>query len=65
MYIQTLSCVQLIETLRTVVLQAPLTMRFSRQEYWMERVAISFSKGSSPTRDRTWVSYTADGFFTN
>ena len=28
------SCVQLFATLRTVALQAPLPMGFSRQEYW-------------------------------
>ena len=31
----------------------------------LEWVAISFSRGSSPPRDRTWVSCFADGFFTN
>ena len=29
-----LSCVQLYETLLTVACQAPLSMEFSRQEYW-------------------------------
>ena len=29
-----LSCVRLFETLWTVVSQAPLSMGFSRQEYW-------------------------------
>ena len=33
-------------TLWTVAHQAPLSMGFSRQEYW-SRVAISFSRGSS------------------
>ena len=28
------SCVQLFATLQTVALQAPLSMGFSRQEYW-------------------------------
>ena len=28
------SCVQFFATLRTVALQAPLCMRFFRQEYW-------------------------------
>ena len=32
--------------------QAPLSMRFSRQEYW-SGFAISFSRGSSPPRDPT------------
>ena len=36
--------------------QAPLSVRFSRQEYWTEWVAISFSKGSSWCRDRTCIS---------
>ena len=31
----------------------------------LEWVAISFSRGSSPPRDWTWVSCTAGGFFTN
>ena len=30
----------------------------------LERVAISFSRGSSWPRDQTWVSCTAGGFFT-
>ena len=29
-----LSCVRLFVTLRTLACQAPLSMRFSRQEYW-------------------------------
>ena len=31
---QSLSCVRLFVTLRTVALQAPLSMDFFRQEYW-------------------------------
>ena len=38
----------------TVACQAPLSMEFSRQEYW---VAISFSRGSSRPRDRTCIPY--------
>ena len=38
----------------TVALQAPLSMGFSRQEYW-SRVAISYSRGSSPPRDQIHV----------
>jgi hypothetical protein len=34
MHAQSLSCVQLCETLWTVAHQAPLSMGFSRQEYW-------------------------------
>ena len=30
----------------------------------LERVAVSFSRGSSQPRDQTWVSCTAGGFFT-
>ena len=30
----------------------------------LECVAIPFSRGSSPPRDQTWVSYIADRFFT-
>ena len=33
---QSLSCVQLFAILWTVACQAPLSMRFSRQEYWSE-----------------------------
>ena len=39
----------------TVAYQAPLSMGFSRQEYWRTWVAISFSRGSSPLRNRTRV----------
>ena len=35
-YAQLLSCVQLVETVWTVARQAPLSMGFSRQEYWCE-----------------------------
>ena len=31
----------------------------------LERIAISFSRGSSQTRDRTWDSYIAGRFFTD
>ena len=31
----------------------------------LEWVAISFSRGSSPVRDQTWVSCITGGFFTN
>ena len=31
---QSVSCVRLFVTPRTVALQAPLSMEFSRQEYW-------------------------------
>ena len=35
--------------------QAPLSLGFSRQEYWIW-VVSPFSRGSSWPRDRTWVS---------
>ena len=44
--------------------QAPLSMEFSRQEYWLEWVAIPFSRESSWSRDGTQVSCIADRFFT-
>ena len=53
------SHVQLFVTLWTTVLQAPLSMGFSRQEYlW---VAMPSSRGSSWPRDWTHISYV---FFT-
>ena len=56
------TCVWLFATPRTVAYQAPLSMEFSRQE--LEWVAISFSRGSSWPRDRTWVSRIAGRRFT-
>ena len=53
-----LSCfswVQLFVTLWTVARQAPLSMEFSRQEYWSEQFAIFSSRGSSQPRDWTCV----------
>ena len=50
-----LSCIQLFVTPRTAACQAPLSMEFSRQEYW-NSVAISYSKESSWSRARTQVS---------
>ena len=44
MHAQSLSCVRLFATPWTVAHQAPLSMGFSRQEYWR---GISFSRGSS------------------
>ena len=37
---------------------------FSSQEYWLEWVAIPFSRGSSQPRAWTWVSCIAGRFFT-
>ena len=56
--VKSLSGVQLSVTPWTIHIahQAPLSMRFSRQEYW-SGVAMSFSRGSSRPRDRTWVSH--------
>ena len=51
-------------TLWTVACWTPLSMGFF-QARTLEWVAISFSRGSSRTRDRTWVSYAAGRFFTN
>ena len=48
----------------TLAYQAPLSMGFSRQEYWSE-FAISFSRGSSWPRDQTQISCIAGRFFTN
>ena len=60
--VKSFSCVRLFVTPWTAAYQAP-SMEFSRQEYWSERVAISFSRGSSQPRDRTWVSRTAGRCF--
>ena len=57
-----LSHVQLFVTLWTGTCQAPLSMGFSRQEYW-NGLPFPFSAGSSPSRDRTQVSYVAGRFF--
>ena len=60
--VESLSHVWLCATPLTVVHQAPLSMGFSRQEYW-SGVAISFSRGSCWSRDQTCVSCIAGGFF--
>ena len=53
---QSLSRVWLFEIPWTVVFQAPLSMRFHRQEYLpVKCVAISFSRGSSQPRDWTHI----------
>ena len=58
------SCVRLFATSWTVAYQPPSSMGFSRQEYWKRNwVAISFSGGSSQTRDRTRVSRIAGRCF--
>ena len=48
------SCVRLFAAPWTVAHQAPLSMRFSRQEYWS---GLPSSGGSSWPRDQAWVSY--------
>ena len=61
-------------TPRTVAHQAPLSMEFSRQEYWSGLPfpspgkntgvgTIPFSKGSSQSRDQTQVFCIAGRFF--
>ena len=50
-------------TLWTVTQQAPLSMKFSRQEL-LEWVAMLSSRGSSQPKNRAQVSCTAGGFFT-
>ena len=49
------SPVQLFATLWTIAHQAPLSMRFSRQEYW-SRLPFPPPGGSSQPRGLTWVS---------
>ena len=54
---QSLSCVQLFSTPWTVARQAPLSMEFSRQEYWKwSRLPFSTPGESSWPRDQTWLS---------
>ena len=57
------SHVQLFVTLWTIAHQVPLSMGFSRQEYW-SGFAMPFSRESSQLRGRIGVSYTAGRFFT-
>ena len=47
------SCVQLFATQCTLAHQAPLSMGFSRQEYWN---GLPSSRGSSQPRDHTHIS---------
>ena len=61
---QLLSCVWLFGTLWIAVRQAPLSMGFSRQDYWNGLSAISFTRGCSQPRDWTQVSCTAGRLFT-
>ena len=43
---------------QTAAHQAPLSMGFTKQEYWSEWIATSFSRGSSWPRDWTHISCT-------
>jgi len=52
--VKSLSCVRLFATPWTVAYQAPLSMGFSRQEYW-SGVPLPSPRGSSWPRDWTWV----------
>ena len=54
---------QLLTLLVTPWTIAPLSMKFSRQEYW-SWVAISFSTGTSQPRDRPRASHIAGRLFT-
>ena len=54
-----LSCVRLLETPGTVAHQAPLSVEFSKQEYWTG--LLLFSRRSSQPWDWTWVSCIAWG----
>ena len=61
------SCVQLFETLWTVAPQAPLSMEFSRQEYW-SGLPCPNPPGDFPNPGIQPTSFAspalADGFFT-
>ena len=61
---QSLSCIQPFETSWTVARQVPLSIGLFQARI-LDWVAISFSKGSSRTRDQTQISYIAGGFFTD
>ena len=53
------SCISCIG--RCVAYQAPLSMEFSRPEYWVGR--LSLLQGNSQSRDQTQASCIAGGFF--
>ena len=50
------SYVQLFATPETVAWQTPLSLEFSRQEYWSEG-CHSYSRGSFQPRDWTHISF--------
>ena len=56
------SCVQLCPALRTVACQAPLSMRFSRQEYWSGLPYSSSRDLPNPGIESVSLAFT-DGFF--
>ena len=56
-------CPTLCNPMYCISCQAPLSIGFSRQEYW-SGLAISFSRGSLQLRDRTRVFCIAGRFFT-
>ena len=60
---KSLSCVQLFVTPWTVAYQAPLSIEFSRQEYW-NGLPFPFSRGCSRPRNQTWVFCAAGRHFT-
>ena len=60
---KSLSHVLLFVTPWAVAHQAPLSMEFSRQEYWSGLPFPSFPRGSSQPRDQTWVSWIVGKFF--
>ena len=62
--VKSLSHVRLFATPWTVAYQAPLSMGFSKQEYWIDWIAISFSRRSSQPRDWTRVSHIVGRRFT-
>ena len=61
---ESLSCVRLFAIPWTVVCQAPLSMGFSRQNYWGGLPFPSPSREFSQPRDRTHISCTSSGLFT-
>ena len=63
-YVCMLSHVRLFVALWTVALKAPLFMGFPRQEYWLEWVAISSSRGSFLPKNQARISWIAVEFFT-
>ena len=60
-HVQSISCVPLFASLWTVACQAPLSMRFSRQEYWS---GLPFSSLSNLTDPGIETASPADRFFT-